>query len=1248
MKPLNIMICFLTQTCRRCLFYLRANVYFGKNITGIPENSFVLFPFHLSLLSCGLTGILAYKRGKEKMDRIDLSLFENRVRQIKENPYPSRIGNESFPDKNFFRENRLVVSILETARELKKEKNFYEILIKPALQDKLGKIAEHISSIIQSQEQWLSANMGDLKPDAVDTIAERIVLMKDIAWSISSEILKNISKVKDLSSNPDLLLNRGATEVLRQINAVMNSLERLEVRGRDSAGISLMFILKREDFKKFEKSMDRADLREHLNERLTKDVLLNMGITISEAKEKNDKPIVTVALTYKVAAEIGSLGDNIKFLRRQFREDAVAQMLASFTHEYFTVLSHTRWASVGAITEANCHPVDNRPTGNRQTKAGIIHICLNGDIDNYTKLRSEIEKNGIQIPADITTDTKIIPLQIQNYFLQGHEIEEAFRMAVNNFKGSHAISMHTDLAPGKIFLAQKGSGQTIFIGLAENHYIPTSEVYGFVEETPTYLKMDGEKVVIGTKGKTQGQIFILNQKSTGGLNGVRAMFYDGTPIELKEADKKQTNITSRDIDRLGYPHYFLKEISEAPVSIEKTLQNRWKIKRDVNRLKAVILDEKAFPDYLKTAIVENQIQRIYFVGQGTAGVAAQVCSDILNYYMDNPSVHINALKASELSGFKLGENDSKSKMTDTLVVAISQSGTTTDTNRTIDMVRERGAYTMAIVNRRDSDITFKVDGVIHTSSGRDIEMSVASTKAFYSQIVAGAILGLYIADLKGRRTKAFIDQEITRLLELPKYMKKILSMKKEIKESATKLSLSKTYWAAVGSGPNKASADEIRIKLSELCYKTISSDYVEDKKHIDLSSEPLIIVCAAGTKSTVIGDIVKDTAIFHAHKATVVVIVNEGENRFDRYAADVFHVPVVQQHLAPLVNTLVGHIWGYYAALAINDGSLFLYRFREELQKMIDDQAEKGMDIYEVILDKSFREKIASFYSAFRKKKTEDRLPSTLGIEAASDLPLILKYLSGRLPVSDFELDFGLKGTARNMLSMLFKSVGESINHMARPVDAIKHQAKTVTVGTSRISEKVEGILFESFFMKNFSLSQLINRNIIVMKNLQSVIFQVKGSVLYRIKGLNLLGEPDTDTTIEIIDKSGTSLNIPSRVEKDHQLKGTKRIIVQEGNVYIGKGRKDDRSIIIIPIISDSYAIPNMIEFLLLLNISFREQIALDKKIAALGGKYERIIDIVQENSIGWEEKYLELVTTDELFGRSAEKIGESIVAQLT
>jgi glucosamine--fructose-6-phosphate aminotransferase (isomerizing) len=790
------------------------------------------------------------------------------------------------------------------------------------------------------------------------------------------------------------------------------------------------------------------------------------------------------------------------------------------------------------------------------------------------------------------------------------------------------------------------------VGLAADHYMATSEVYGFVEETHRYLKLDGERVADGKNGPTQGQIFILNQEKGGELAGIEAMCYDGTPIALTEADIKTTELTARDIDRQGFPHYFLKEISEAPSSVEKTLRNRWKTAEVNGRpLHRVTLDETMVPASIRAALTDREgttpIQRIFFVGQGTAGVAAMACADILNTYLNDPLLPITALKASELSGFRIGGEDAGPRsMANTLVIAISQSGTTTDTNRTVDMVRARGAHAIGIVNRRDSDLTFKVNGVIYTSSGRDIEMSVASTKAFYSQIVAGALLGLFIAELKGRRTPEFISEEIERLLALPGHMRKILADTKDIERSARRLAQTKTYWAAVGSGPNKASADEIRIKLSELCYKTISSDYVEDKKHIDLSSEPLILVCAAGTKSDVLGDIIKDTAIFKAHKATPLVIADEGEDRFDPYADAVFYVPPVPQHLAPVLNTLVGHVWGYYAALSIHEGSRFLYGYRQEFQRLVDRHVADGLDVFEVILDKSFRETVARFYNEVRVRRREKEAP--IPIALASDIILLLKYLSGRLPAADFELDFGVKGTARKMLEIFFEYMGRSINAMARPVDAIKHQAKTVTVGTSRISEKVEGILFDSLASYGISLSQLINNNIIVLKNLQGIVSAINGAILYRIGGLNLLGEPTEDSTIEVIEKRGVLAPIPSRVEADKRLKGTKRIIVRQGNVYIGKGRKDDRSIIIIPVISASPDTPHLIEFLLLLNISFKETVALPVKVKALGGKHEHIKNIVQENSIVWEDPYLDLVEMAELFGRSAEKVGEYIVRRLS
>ena len=278
---------------------------------------------------------------------------------------------------------------------------------------------------------------------------------------------------------------------------------------------------------------------------------------------------------------------------------------------------------------------------------------------------------------------------------------------------------------------------------------------------------------------------------------------------------------------------------------------------------------------------------------------------------------IEAKIASELSGFHLQED-----LQDTLVIPITQSGTTTDTNRAVAMAVERGASVIAIVNRRQSDITGKSDGVFYTSDGRDIEMSVASTKAFYSQIVAGHILSLYLAQVLATLSDEEIAGELENLERAPALMRRVLEQKEKIRQSVRDCAGQKKYWAVVGSGPNKAAADEIRIKLSELCYKTISSDVVENKKHIDLSAEPLIIVCAAGAPETVTGDIVKDVAIFKAHKAGVVVFADEDETRFDPIADAVIAIPRAPMPLPVILNTVAGHLWGYYAACSIDEDCL--------------------------------------------------------------------------------------------------------------------------------------------------------------------------------------------------------------------------------------------------------------------------------------------------------------------------------------
>jgi glucosamine--fructose-6-phosphate aminotransferase (isomerizing) len=1208
-------------------------LYFGRSLQSVSDGALVLFPVDPARLNCGITGILAFKRPfVASGTSVRVNELEDKVRAILEHASKSLAVEGRLDKQHDEAEQRLFKETQSLCDNVKGQAAFLKIFSERTYRERLAALAARLEAGIEREEHLLFQKKGKIPAEDYGTLACTMTHLKDIHWALKHEILANVDRTAALGCVERFDTPPSGVQILQEMNLILNNLDRLEVRGRDSAGISLLCFVDQSVFFDFQEKLASLGLLEELEQRRQHPILVNRTVTVRDRGPQG----VCLAFVYKVAAEVGRLGDNVRFLRDQITNDGLLQHAIRLPLAQHSIVAHTRWASVGEISQPNCHPVDNVPGGS----SGIIHACLNGDIDNYQDLRQRFEREtGIPIPDEISTDTKIIPLQIERYLSQGNSIEEAFRLAAGTFHGSHAIAMHSDLAPGKIFLAQKGSGQAIFVGLAEDHYVPASEIYGMVEQTNRFVKLDGEKVVEGKSGPTQGQIFILDSCADDGLNGIRAMCYDGTPITLSREHVRRTDITTRDIDRESYPHFFLKEISESPRSVEQTIQGRVAIATKDGKLCAqVLLDDSVIPPRLDAAFRNRRIRKIFFIGQGTAGVAASGCAVILRDYLNHADIRVGSFKASEFSGFMLQDT-----LDDTLVVAITQSGTTTDTNRAVDMARARGAFTLAIVNRRDSDITFKVDGVLYTSTGRDIEMSVASTKAYYSQIVAGAILGLKLAQLTGSLSDGFIRDEIEHLWKLPSSMRRVLEKQDEIRRSAEKFAVTKTYWAIVGSGPNKVSADEIRIKLSELCYKSISSDVVEDKKHIDLSSEPLIFVCAAGNREEVVSDIVKDTAIFKAHEAVPIVVATEGEHRFDPYAVSVIHVPEVKERLAPILNTLAGHLWGYYAALAINEESEFLYRFREEIRGHIDASTDKGFDVYEIVLDKSFREKAARFYAAFKDRSRQNRYATAMAIHAAADLTLLLKYLAGRLPLNDFEFDFGIKGTAPNMLNTFFQCIGKIINALARPVDAIKHQAKTVTVGTSRILEKVGGLLFEALEKSGFSQNQLTTSNILVLRHLQPVVSHIKGTTIYKIADLNILGEPTEESTIHVVSKEGSSAEIASRAESDSRLRGTKRIIVKNGNVFIGKGKRDGRSILAVPIMSTV----TRIDHLVLFNVGFQKEVELQKKIEALGGKFHHIRHLVEEVNLAWKDSHLDLLELEDLFGMSAEKVSERIISAL-
>ncbi len=643
-----------------------------------------------------------------------------------------------------------------------------------------------------------------------------------------------------------------------------------------------------------------------------------------------------------------------------------------------------------------------------------------------------------------------------------------------------------------------------------------------------------------------------------------------------------------------------------------------------------------FPRLSASGLQHGAIKKIMIIGHGTAAVAGRAVADAFERYLKGRGINVIAKVASELSGFLL-----KDDLSDTLVIPITQSGTTTDTNRAVAMAKERGAFIISIVNRRQSDITTKSHGVFYTSDGRDIEMSVASTKAFYSQIIAGQIIALYFAQLTGARTADYIAAELHNLEAAPQLMAKLFSSREKI-ASSVKKAAGKRYWAVVGSGPNKAAADEIRIKLSELCYKTISSDIVENKKHIDLSAEPLILVCVAGNPEAVVEDVVKDVAIFKAHKSSVIVFSDEGDQRFDQIADAVIAIPVAPSPLPVILNTMAGHLWGYYAARAIDEEAQTFREFRGRLAAEFTQRTKKKLSIFDMIADVSFRRMINEFYLLFNSRR-QGGAYGVLGGKTIADLPLLLKYAAGKLPLEDFRTEFKGDEGLDSPLDVLDITLGVAIDELTRPIDAIRHQAKTVTVGTSRKERELRGIIFDLLDTVNFTVKNLTYRNILTISRIQPAIAAVRGYTVYDISGLDEQGNPAENSMIAIRTKGGIAANMKSRADHPTALMGTKRMIASSGHAYIGRGKSDRVPIVIIPLLGEN----NIVTNLLLIHINYNEGLSLREKADVLGYRYHDIRNLINEYNLPWHDEYLESMTLELLFSEQVEAIAEMIKSKL-
>ncbi|MDQ1446720.1 MAG: hypothetical protein QOI20_3184 [Acidimicrobiaceae bacterium] len=1016
---------------------------------------------------------------------------------------------------------------------------------------------------IEARVEGIERRLDEGELSASEAVNAALIAVKDAVWSIGRDRIRTAADASALAG--DAHDKPAALAAYTSIQVALSALDRLEVRGRDSAGLHVLVT---------GASVDGQ----------------NRGGPLFTNGAMRVLPNGALSFVYKAAAEIGELGDNTKALRTAISEDEqLRTALASSPRAEAVVLGHTRWASVGIISEANAHPLNSEELESSGPSPYVVG-ALNGDVDNYADL---IERERLRIPIEVTTDAKVIPTLVSHRLAEGLDVDEAFRRTVEGFEGSVAIAACAADASDHLLLAQRGSGQGLYVGLAEDAYIVASEPYGVVEETSRYVRLDGESV---TESGSHGQVVVLDRAAAGSLAGIERLSYDGTSLPVTEADVATAEITTRDIDRAGFPHYLLKEITESAQSFRKTLRGKT-VEQD-GRLHVALGDE-TLPPALRSRLASGAIGRVHVIGQGTAAVAGQSIAHALTLALADSTIRVRALPATELSGFELDDD-----MSDVLVVAISQSGTTTDTNRTVDLVRARGAAVVAIVNRRNSDLVEKSDGVLYTSDGRDVEMSVASTKAFYAQIAAGSLLALAIANEAGCRDTAREHDLLLALRDLPAAMDEVLARRESI-AAAARFAPPRRYWAVVGNGPNRIAAAEIRIKLSELCYKSIACDATEDKKHIDLSSEPLIFVCAAGLSGANADDVAKEVAIYKAHKAAPVVVASDGEDRFGAALA-VIDVPTTHPDLAFVLSAMAGHLFGYEAALAIDAQALLFRQARAAIESLVG--LEDDPDEYLARLRDLIQPAAGRFFAALRAGDLNGHLEASTAERVGS----LLRYVAGIVPLEAYQVEYGKVGTPAVLIEDLTGALTSAIEELTRPIDAIKHQAKTVTVGISRS----EDVLFRAALVAEVVSAgaprdRLSYKALRTLGNLGPAVEEVTGYTRYRIDG----------GTIAVLDKGGVALEIPSRTEQIRALRGTKHRAAFEREVTAARGRADGRTVILVPETKD-----NEVTGMTLLHVRFADVLPADVARQVLTGyrnRYAALVDAVTETEPRFDDSRL-------------------------
>jgi len=553
----------------------------------------------------------------------------------------------------------------------------------------------------------------------------------------------------------------------------------------------------------------------------------------------------------------------LSYLKKAGKVSQLQSLVDDTPMQGFIGLAHTRWATHGEPNDINAHPhVDH--TG----KIALVH---NGIIENFGTLKRVLEDQGVAFTSD--TDSEVLVQLISALYYNGNTItfEEAVRGALQEVVGAYGIVAVCTDEPDTLIAARLGS--PLVLGIGEGEYFLASDASPIVEHTRNVIYLDdGEMVKLTQNEHVISEIHSKNIVTK----------------KLNEID-----LSIEEIEKGGFPHFMLKEIYDQRHSITDTMRGRLNLDDGIIHLGGIA---DIIPNLLSTS-------RIYIVACGTSWHAGLIGKQLIENYAHVP-VHVEYASEFRYRNAIIDSN--------TVLIAISQSGETADTLAAIRKAKELGALTLGICNVVGSTIARETDSGIYTHAGPEI--GVASTKAFTAQVTVLTLLALMLGQKLGI-AKDRGQNLINALNRIDEDVATILQNFGQIKAVA-KQTMEANNYLYLGRGINFPVALEGALKLKEISYIHAEGYPAAEMKHgpIALINENMPVVFIAPQDAT-FSKILTNIQEVKARKGIVIAIADKPNKELTSLSDFVLEVPQTHQHVFPITSSIILQLLAYELAV---------------------------------------------------------------------------------------------------------------------------------------------------------------------------------------------------------------------------------------------------------------------------------------------------------------------------------------------